>query len=57
MNDREWQVPAPKEDPEARKAPPDRDGGGDPRLVPDANIVEGEMQEDKSKDPPACPFS
>ncbi|HEX8381222.1 MAG TPA: hypothetical protein VF619_11825 [Allosphingosinicella sp.] len=57
MNDQEWRVPAPKDDPEARKALPAREAGVGPRLVPDANIVEGEMEEEDGKGAPACPFS
>ena len=57
MSDDEWQVPAPRDDPEIYKAGLVRDGDGRARLVPKENIVEGEMEEDGRKEPPGCPFS
>lgn len=48
----EWQLPVPKEDPEARKESVDRDGGGCPRIVPDGNFVEGEIKEGDDRVPP-----
>jgi hypothetical protein len=53
----EWRVPAPKEDPEARKVRLVRDDDGGARLVPGGNVVEGEMEEDGAEDRPSCPFS
>jgi len=49
MND-DWEFPAPREDPETRKATPGHDGGGCPRLVPDGNFVEGEMRDDADEE-------
>jgi hypothetical protein len=57
MTDDEWQLPAPREDPETRgfRLPGvDKDEAG---LVPDSNFVEGEMEEDGRKGPSGCPFS
>jgi hypothetical protein len=51
--DDEWEFPAPMDDPEARGAK----RGAAPRLVPDENIVEGEIEEDGRKGPSGCPFS
>ncbi|HYW16597.1 MAG TPA: hypothetical protein VE891_10675 [Allosphingosinicella sp.] len=56
MSDDEWQLPVPEQDPESRGAKLVRDESG-ARLVPDGNIVEGEMEEDARKDAPSCPFS
>jgi hypothetical protein len=42
----EWQLPVPKEDPEARPASLDRDGGGCPFPMPDVDIVESEIEDD-----------
>jgi hypothetical protein len=42
MND-DWEFPAPKEDPEARKAK--SEGGGCPRLIPDRDFVEGDVDD------------
>jgi len=56
MND-DWQLPAPREDPEIYKAGLIRDGQGGARRVAKDNIVEGELEEDGRKDPPSCPFS
>jgi hypothetical protein len=53
-DDDEWQFPAPLEDPEARKS--GEKGGGFPRIVPDSNFVEGDVEEDGRKDGPSCPF-
>jgi hypothetical protein len=53
----DWQVPAPEQDPEVYKPRPVGDGKGGPRLVPDHNIVEGELEQDGRKNPPSCPFS
>jgi hypothetical protein len=52
MDDDEWQFPAPMEDPEVRGAK----RGAAPKLVPDENIVEGDVEEDARKDGPSCPF-
>jgi hypothetical protein len=57
MSEDEWQCPAPMEDPEIRGFKPARDAKGETRLVPDHNIVEGEIEEDGRKDGPSCPFS
>jgi hypothetical protein len=38
----EWQLPVPKEDPEARPASLDSGGGGCPFPMPDVDIVEDE---------------
>jgi hypothetical protein len=54
--DDEWRVPAPADDPEARKARLVRDGGGRARLVPEEDIVEGQIEEG-GRDLPSCPFS
>lgn len=51
----EWQLPVPKEDPEARKEPVVPDGGGCPRLVPDGNFVEGEIKDEGREDSPSDP--
>lgn len=48
--DDDWEFPAPREDPEARKATPGQDSGGCPHIVPDHNFVEGEMAEDEDGD-------
>ncbi len=53
----DWEFPAPREDPETRKAKLVRDDEGGARLVPGDNIVEGEMEEDDRKGPSGCPFS
>ena len=45
--DDEWEFPAPREDPEARKATPGQGGGGCPHIVPDRNFVEGDMEEEE----------
>jgi hypothetical protein len=53
----EWQLPAPKEDPEARTSSLG-DGAGCPVIVPDGNFVEGDIIDDGGKDPgrdPALP--
>jgi hypothetical protein len=55
--DDEWRLPAPMEDPEIYKAGLVRDDKGGARLVPDHDIVEGEMKEDGRNDRPSCPFS
>ena len=55
--DDEWGFPAPMSDPEGRKAELVRDEDGGARLVPKDKIVEGDMEEDGSKDGPSCPFS
>ncbi|HEX8483706.1 MAG TPA: hypothetical protein VF650_17535 [Allosphingosinicella sp.] len=57
MSEEEWRLPAPREDPEARKARLVRDGEGGARLVPGGDIVEGETEENEGKDAPSCPFS
>ena len=57
MSDDEWQFPAPREDPESRGTRLVRDDKGGAKLVPDHNIVEGEVEEDGAKDAPSCPFS
>lgn len=55
MND-DWELPAPREDPEARKATPGQEGSGCPRLVPDGNFVEGEIPDEGSaRDAPPSP--
>jgi hypothetical protein len=54
--DDEWQFPAPREDPEARKVTPGQEGGGAARIIPDGNFVEGDFEEDGRKDGPSCPF-
>jgi len=53
----EWRLPVPDEDPETYKAGLVRDDKGGARLVPDGNIVEGELEKDHTKDQPSCPFS
>jgi hypothetical protein len=57
MNDDEWELPAPREDPETRgfRLPGADEGGA--KLVPNDNIVEGDMEEDVRKGPSGCPFS
>jgi hypothetical protein len=52
VNDDDWQFPAPLEDPESRGAKK----GGAPKLIPDENIVEGDIEEDGRKSGPSCPF-
>jgi hypothetical protein len=54
--DDDWQFPAPRDDPEARKAKPGQESSGCPRIVPDGNFVEGEMpDEDSALTPPPSP--
>jgi len=55
MSDDEWQFPAPREDPEGRKAEPAREGGGCPRLVPDSNFVEGDVDGEGDSDAGSSP--
>ena len=58
MNDEEWQFPAPMmEDPEVRGFKPPEAGESGARMVPDRNIVEGDIEEDGRKGPSGCPFS
>lgn len=47
----EWQLPVPREDPEARKESAVSDGGGCPRIVPDGNFIEGEMEDGRQDSP------
>jgi hypothetical protein len=56
MSDDEW-FPALMEDPESRGAKRAKDGESGARLVPDENVVEGQIEEDGRKDGPSCPFS
>lgn len=51
----EWQLPVPREDPEARKETVLPEGGGCPRLVPDGNFVEGQMDDGDDREPPMDP--
>ncbi|MGA9581730.1 MAG: hypothetical protein WBR13_07155 [Allosphingosinicella sp.] len=54
----DWQLPVPNEDPEVYKAGLVRDEKGGARLVPNDNIVEGELAEEEGgKAPSGCPFS
>ncbi|HEU0099837.1 MAG TPA: hypothetical protein VFQ67_13825 [Allosphingosinicella sp.] len=57
MSEDEWELPAPREDPEIYKAGLVRDGDGRARLVPEENVVEGEPSDEGGKDGPGCPFS
>ena len=50
--DDDWEFPAPREDPEARKATPGREGGGCPHIVPDGNFVEGDVDEEDGRQEP-----
>lgn len=53
----DWRLPVPDEDPEVYKAGLVRDGKSGARLVPNDNIVEGELAEEAGEKPPSCPFS
>ncbi|MEA3009250.1 MAG: hypothetical protein QOJ91_942 [Sphingomonadales bacterium] len=53
--DDDWEFPAPREDPEARKVAPGGRSGGCPHIVPDGNFVEGDMDEDTGDGPPPSP--
>ena len=56
--DDDWEFPAPVEDPEARKVKPGQEGsGGCPRIVPDGNFVEGDIEEEEgfAQDAPPSP--
>ncbi|MET1111610.1 MAG: hypothetical protein ABWX67_08815 [Allosphingosinicella sp.] len=55
MDDDEWQVPAPMEDPESRGFRPVRDDKGAIRLVPTDDAAED--GQDGGKGAPTCPFS
>ncbi|MEO7826473.1 MAG: hypothetical protein ABIR60_04965 [Allosphingosinicella sp.] len=50
MND-DWEFPAPQNDPEARGPAPAGGGQSCPRIVPDVNFVEGDIEEDEEGEP------
>ena len=59
MDEDEWEIPVPMEDPEVRGTRLVRNAEGEARLVPTGNVVEGELDpEAATKDAPSgCPFS
>lgn len=59
MDEDEWEIPAPIEDPEVRGTRLVRNAEGEARLVPTGNVVEGELDEEAAAkgSPSGCPFS